>query len=72
MLLERGAMIDNRDVLGRTPLHCAASYGQIGVVRLLLERGADPHVRDEDGNTPSELGSQGGYHEIVASSFLCP
>jgi ankyrin repeat protein len=39
--------------------------GRTEVVRLLLERGADTHVRDEDGLTPSELGSQEGYHEIV-------
>jgi ankyrin repeat protein len=34
------------------------SKGQTEVVRLLLEHGADANVRDEDGNTPSELGSQ--------------
>jgi hypothetical protein len=54
MLLERGAMIDNQDVFDQTALHCAAQFGQTKVVRLLLKRGADPHMRDEDGRTPSE------------------
>jgi ankyrin repeat protein len=58
-------MIDHRDVIGRTPLHCAAASGRTEVVRLLLERGADPHVRGKDGKTPSEWGSERGHHEIV-------
>jgi len=57
MLLEHGAMIDNRGYQGRTALHLAARNGQTEVMRLLLERGADPHVHDEDGDTPSEVGS---------------
>jgi ankyrin repeat protein len=65
MLLKRGAMIDNRDVFGQTALHCAAQFGQTEVMRLLLERGADPHVCDEDGRTPSKSGSRYGNHEIV-------
>jgi ankyrin repeat protein len=65
MLLERGAMIDARGELGRTPLHWAARTDRTEVVRLLLERGADAHVRDEYGDTPSELGSRWGHHEIV-------
>jgi hypothetical protein len=64
MLLDRGAMIDARAHLGRTSLHFAAQNGHTEVVRLLLERGADAHV-DENGETPSDLGSQWRHHEIV-------
>jgi hypothetical protein len=35
------------------------------VVRLLLEHGADTHVRDESGKTPSEWVSREGHHEVV-------
>jgi ankyrin repeat protein len=48
-----------------------SKYGQTEVVRLLLERGADAHVRDQYGDTPSELGSQNGHHEIVELLFDC-
>jgi ankyrin repeat protein len=65
MLLERGAVIDPRGNLGRTPLHWAANSGQIGTVRLLLEYGADVNVRGKSGSTPSELASMYGHQEIV-------
>ena len=42
-LLERGAPIT---ITGLTPLHLAAGAGELDVVRSLLDRGADPVVRD--------------------------
>ena len=49
----------------KTPLHLAAESGRTKVVRLLPERGADAHVRDEDDWTPSALASNRGHREIV-------
>lgn len=40
-LLERGADIEGRDDLGRTPLIVAANAGRTSAVDLLLDRGAD-------------------------------
>lgn len=37
---------------GRTSLHLAACEGHPSLVRLLLERGADPNAQDVDGRTP--------------------
>ena len=48
--------------------HCTMQhifYGQKQVVQLFLEHGADVNARDKLGKTPSELGSQNGFHEIV-------
>jgi ankyrin repeat protein len=51
---------------GRTsPLHQAARGGNIEVVKLLLEAGADPLLRDGDGKTASELAAQGGHANVV-------
>ncbi len=41
-----GVELDCRDYRGRTPLHIACEREALGVVRLLLERKADPNVLD--------------------------
>ncbi len=44
--------VNDRGVLGDTPLHVAAIWGDVTVGKLLLDAGADPNVRGEYGNTP--------------------
>lgn len=46
------AQIDARDEWGRTPLCCAATYGDAERVRVLLEAGADATIANKDGYTP--------------------
>lgn len=43
-----------------SPLHEAARSGSVDVVRLLLEQGADPLLRDGQGKTPLEIASERG------------
>ncbi|KAK8043918.1 hypothetical protein PG994_012756 [Apiospora phragmitis] len=43
---------------GLTPLHWAAERGAVGVVRVLLEAGADPKLRDSTGSTPRRLAAK--------------
>lgn len=40
-----------------TPLHRAAAYGSVAIVKLLIEAGADPSVKDANGDTPISWGS---------------
>ena len=49
LLLEHHAYIDAASPNGSTPLMMAARYGQASVVRLLLEQGADPTLRNQQG-----------------------
>ncbi len=49
LLLERHAYIDAESPNRTTPLMMAAMYGEESVVRLLLEEGADPSLRNEQG-----------------------
>ena len=42
---------------GETPLHRAAAYGDEAIVKILLEAGADPSVKDANGDTPISWGS---------------
>jgi len=48
----------NTEIGGDTPLHRAAAWGDnVDVVKLLLEHGADPNVKDVEGNAPSASGA---------------
>ena len=51
LLLEQHAYIDAESPNKTTPLMMAARYGTPDVVRLLLEEGADPTLRNEQGLT---------------------
>lgn len=50
-----------------TALHVAVRRGQsAGIVRLLLDRGADVHARRADGRTAWVLAERGGFDELKA------
>lgn len=40
-LINQGAIVDARNKSGLTPLHNAASFGQVEIAKVLLENGAD-------------------------------
>jgi ankyrin repeat protein len=48
----RGANVDFQDDNGWTALHFASQEGHIEIVRLLLEKGANPNLHDIHGNGP--------------------
>lgn len=47
------------------PLHWACAGGRHGLVRHMLEHGADPRVADETGRTPLVLALQAGSFQVV-------
>jgi ankyrin repeat protein len=51
LLLEHHAYIDAESPNKTTPLMMAAHYGSLAVVKLLLEEGADPLLRNQQGLT---------------------
>lgn len=53
-LLDAGARLDERCEYGTTALGLAAAWAHLDLVRFLLERGADPQSRDDEGRTPLE------------------
>ena len=65
-LLDNGANIDRRTSEGHTALYELAIKGHTKGVRLLLERGADPHIKTNSGSTPSSAAASWGYQEVVA------
>lgn len=43
---------NSKDPNGYTPIHAAASYGHIGLLKLLIKRGGDINVQDSEGDAP--------------------
>ena len=42
---------------GETPLHRAAAFGNTAIIKMLLDAGADPSMKDANGDTPISWGS---------------
>lgn len=68
ILLDAGARLDLRDnVLRSTPLGWASRWGRPGLVRLLLERGADPvETEAEPWATPVAWAEKMKHHDVLA------
>jgi truncated hemoglobin YjbI/ankyrin repeat protein len=67
-LLDHGAAIDARDAKQETPLRRALNCQQIGIVRLLVRRGADPHAADRRGVTPLDAARTAEMKEALAAA----
>ena len=52
---ELGADVNARDEKGFTPLHHAASRGDVPVIEFLLANGADPHLLSRVGQTTADM-----------------
>lgn len=56
---------DARDSAGDTPLHDAARFGHAEVVGLLLKAGADPSIKNNNGQTVLDVAVQYEYPDIL-------
>jgi hypothetical protein len=73
LLLARGGdalELDARDQYGTTALHRAPQGGKAEIVRLLLQAGADPTIRNNYGRTPLDVARRMGYQSCIL--FLEP
>jgi ankyrin repeat protein len=66
MLFEQGAVVDQRNAAGETPLLQAAVGGKLEEAALLLERGADPNAPDDRGRTPLSAAKLSGDKKMIA------
>jgi ankyrin repeat protein len=71
LLIERGADVTPArggagwKRAGWTALHYAAGLGFSTLVQPLLDRGADPSCRDEEGKTPLDVALDANHSEIA-------
>ena len=59
LLRREGAHNDFRDTGGKTPLHCAALYGDLTMVQVLLDHKADVDASNYESGTPFHTSSEG-------------
>ena len=64
-LLAHGAPVNAAVEGGHTPLHSAASNGNVAIVELLLAHGADPDAARDDGKTPLDLARKHGHEHVL-------
>lgn len=71
-LAKAGAPINSaaRNGLRAAPIHSAASAGHVKIVKMLLEHGADPNVREQAGYTALHAAAQNGDVEIIRELLL--
>lgn len=72
LLLDRGAPIDAPSPNRSTPLMMAARYGSESSVKLLLEEGADPTLKNEQGLTALDFAGLGNRKEsaVLIQAFV--
>ena len=61
----RDCKIDAVDSLHHTPLHIAARRNHTSAVKILLEKGADMRLKDDNGDQPIHIAAEAGHYEYV-------
>ena len=64
LLLEKGAGVNAQQHGGWIALHSAAMHGDVNMVRVLIEHGADAELTADDGSTARGLADKGGHTEV--------
>uniref|UniRef100_A0A7S3XD60 Uncharacterized protein n=1 Tax=Picocystis salinarum TaxID=88271 RepID=A0A7S3XD60_9CHLO len=62
-------LVDQKDILGMTPLYYAAKNGHEACVRILLDAKADPLVRNNTGSTSLHAAASGDCFAVVERLF---
>ncbi|XP_032752962.1 ankyrin repeat domain-containing protein 31 [Rattus rattus] len=59
------AGINKRNAKGESRLHVASTGGNLSLVKMLIESGADVNLKDNAGCTPLHKASSGGFDDVI-------
>jgi ankyrin repeat protein len=65
LLLKSGAAVNAKQQAGYTPLMSRAMHGDEKFSKLLLEHGADPHQKADDGRSSIDMARAGGHGALA-------
>jgi len=65
ILIAQGADVNMAQAGGYTPLHQAAAAGLVEVAKILLEAGAKPDMRCDQGKTPADYARQRSHDGVL-------
>jgi len=65
LLHKYGAVVDVRGLIERTPLHKASIFGDVDIMRWLLNHSADPNAQDDGRRTPLHIAALNMKPEAV-------
>ncbi len=63
--MEAGADVNIQNGMGGTALSFAAMFNKVGLVKLLLENGAEKSLKDNQGITALQQAERQGFQEII-------
>ena len=70
--LAHSSKINQKNGSGNTPLHLAFQFNHMMIVEFLLEKGADPSIKNKAQLTPSELGGDLGEGDSLKEAVKEP
>ena len=65
-LIQKGALVDIRNIYQQTPLHFAATFGNLEAIKLLVENGTDINAPDGEGNTPLSIAKKQNRKKTIS------
>jgi ankyrin repeat protein len=70
LLHRNGSSVDPRGIYGKTPLHSAAFYGDLEMVQILQDYGADVKAQTGSDSTPLSLAMIGRFERRQSCSIV--
>jgi len=67
ILVKNGAFVESQTETGYRPLHIAAHFGNLSMIRFLLKHNAAINVKTDQNYTPLHQAAQQGHAHVVTA-----